>query len=101
MALQTDGFLAIAGFWERLFAVGFHIAVSALVGYGLAKGRGWQYYLIAAGLHSLLNYGVVLIQKGYFTIVQLEVYAAVFAIVLTAVVMRLRWRRPADDDVED
>jgi RsiW-degrading membrane proteinase PrsW (M82 family) len=91
--IQTDGFLAIAGFWERFFAVGFHIAASALVGYGLAKGKGWQFYLIAAGLHALLNYSVVLLQKGYFTIVQLETYAAVIAVVVTAAVLLLRWRK--------
>ena len=100
-ALQTDGFLAIAGFWERFFAVGFHIASAALAGYGLAKGKGWQYYLIASGLHALLNYGVLFIQKGYFTIVQLEVYAAVIAVVVTAAVLLLRWRRLDDEDVED
>jgi RsiW-degrading membrane proteinase PrsW (M82 family) len=92
-ALQTDGFIAIAGFWERFFAVAFHISVSALAGYGLARGKGWQFYLIAASLHSLLNYGVVLLQKGIFTIVQLETYAAVLAVVVAAVALRLRWRK--------
>ena len=90
-ALQTDGFMAVAGFWERFFAVGFHIAASALVGYGLAKGRGWQFYLLAAFLHGVLNYSVVLLQKGLFTIVQVETYAAVLAVLLTAVVLLLRW----------
>ena len=92
-ALRTDGFIAIAGFWERFFAVGFHIAASALVGYGLAKGKGWQFFLIAAALHTLLNYSMVLLQKGIFTIVQLETYAAVIAVILTAVVIWLRWRK--------
>ena len=92
-ALRTDGFIAIAGFWERFFAVGFHIAASALVGYGLARGKGWQFYLIAALLHALLNYSAVLLQKGIFTIVQLETYAAVIAVILTAVVLWLRWRK--------
>ena len=91
-ALQTDGFFAIAAFWERFFTVGFHIAASALVGYGLAKGKGWQFYLIAAGLHALLNYSVVLLQKGIFTIVQLETYAAVLAVLVSAVVLLIRWR---------
>jgi RsiW-degrading membrane proteinase PrsW (M82 family) len=92
-AVQTNGFLGIAGFWERFFAVGFHIAVSALAGYGLAKGKGWQFYLIAAFLHSFLNYGVVFLQKGYLTVVQLEAYAAVIAVVVTAVVLWLRWQK--------
>jgi len=90
-ALQTDGFIAVAGFWERFFAVGFHIAASALVGYGLAKGRGWQFYLLAAFLHAFMNYSVVLLQKGLFTIVQVETYAAVLAVLLTAAVLLLRW----------
>jgi RsiW-degrading membrane proteinase PrsW (M82 family) len=92
-ALQTDGFLAIAGFWERFFTVGFHIAASALAGYGLAKGKGWQFYLVASFLHALVNYSVVFLQKGLFTIVQLETYVAVIAIVLTAAVLLLRWRK--------
>ena len=99
-AIQTDGFIGIVGFWERFFSVGFHIAVSALVGYGLAKGKGWQFYLIAAVLHGLLNYGVVFLQKGYFTLVQLETYVAVVAVVVTTAVLLLRWRRSEEETAE-
>ena len=95
-AVQSGGLLALAGFWERFFAVAFHIAASALVGYGLAKGRGWQFYLLAAFLHSLLNYSVVLLQAKFFTIVHVEIYAAVVAVLVTAVVLWLRWRKPAE-----
>lgn len=100
-AIQTDGFLGIAGFWERFFAVGFHIAASALVGYGLAKGKGWQFYLIAAVLHGIMNYVVVFLQKGYLTVVQLETYAAVVAVIVTAVVLLLRWRRREEETDEE
>ena len=99
-AIQTDGFLGIAGFWERFFSAGFHIAVSALAGYGLAKGKGWQFYLIVAVLHGLLNYGVLLLQKGYVTLVQLETYVAVVVVIVTAVVLILRWRRSEEEEVE-
>lgn len=95
-AIQTDGFISIAGFWERFFAVGLHIAASALAGYGLAKGKGWLFYLIAAGLHSLLNYGAVFYQKGYFTIVQLETYVAVVAVAVSVWALLLRWGRGGD-----
>jgi RsiW-degrading membrane proteinase PrsW (M82 family) len=97
-AIQANGFIAIAGFWERFFAVGFHIAASALAGYGLARGKGWQFYLIAGGLHSLLNYSVVFMQKGYLTIVQIETYAAVVAVVVSAAVLLLRWRKTETTD---
>jgi RsiW-degrading membrane proteinase PrsW (M82 family) len=99
-AIQTEGFLGIAGFWERFFAVGLHIAASALAGYGLAKGKGWQFYLIAAVAHAVLNYVVVFLQKGYLTVVQLETYAAVVAVILTAVVLILRWRKSEEDTAD-
>ncbi len=102
--VQTSGLMALAGFWERFFAVAFHIAVSALAGYGLAKGWGWQFYLLAAALHALLNYSVVLLKSGIFTTVHVEIYAAVVAVLLTGGVLWLRWRReivqeiPADNE---
>jgi RsiW-degrading membrane proteinase PrsW (M82 family) len=99
-AIQQNGFLGIAGFWERFFAVSFHISASALAGYGLAKGKGWQFYLIAAGLHALLNYVVVLLQKGYFTVVQVETWVAVVAVVVTASVLLIRWRRDEEDEID-
>lgn len=98
-AVQSGGLLALAGFWERFFTVSFHIAVSALAGYGLARGWGWQFYLIAAFLHSFLNYSVVLLQTGYLSIVQLEILVAVVAVLLTAVVLWLRWRKQAEASV--
>ena len=92
-AVQTGGFWALSGFWERFFAVAAHTAFSALAGYGLAKDWGWQFYLIASALHGLLNYSVVLLQTGVFTLVQLEIYAAVLAVLSTTWALWLRWRR--------
>ena len=94
-AVQTSGFLALAPFWERFFAIAAHIAFSALAGYGLARGWGWQFYLLAAFLHGLLNYSVVLLQAGLIDIILLEIYAALFAMLVTAGVLWLRWRQPA------
>jgi len=98
--VQTSGVVALAGFWERFFAVGFHIAVSALAGYGLAKGWGWQFYLIASGLHALLNYGALLFQAGVLATVPVEIYAAVLAALITAWALWLRWKRLAEPAVE-
>ncbi len=95
-AVQTGGFMALAGFWERFFTVAAHIAFSALAGYGLAKGRGWQFYLIASALHGLLNYSVVLLQAGLLTALHVEIYVAVLAVLVTAWALWLRWRKTAD-----
>ena len=92
-AVEAGGFWMLAGFWERFFAVAFHIAASALAGYGLAKGWGWQFYLIASCLHALLNYSAVLLNAGVITAIQLELYAAVVAVLVTASALWLRWRK--------
>ena len=94
-AVQTGGVMALAGFWERFFAVAAHTAFSALAGYGLAKGWGWQFYLIASFLHAFLNYGAALLRSGLFTVTHLEIYAAVLAVLVTAAALWLRWREPA------
>jgi len=91
--VQTYGFWALGGFWERFFTVAAHIAFSALAGYGLAKGWGWQFYLIASGLHGLLNYSLVLLQAGLLTDVHAEIYIAVLAVLVTAWALWLRWRK--------
>jgi len=91
--LAVRGILALVGFWERFFVVAAHTAFSALAGYGLARGKGWQFYLIASGLHALLNYSAVLLTAGVMTSLQLEVYVAVLALAVTAWALWLRWRK--------
>ena len=91
--VRVGGVTELAVFWERLFTVAFHTAVSALAGYGLAKGWGWQAYLVASGLHAALNYGIVLAAFGLFAIVGLEIYVAVGAALVTAAALWLRWRK--------
>ena len=97
-AIANDGFIGIAGFWERFFVIGFHTAVSALAGYGLAKGKGWQFYLIVSGLHLVLNYGVIFLQKGYFSLAQTETWVAGIAILVAVTVLMVRWRKDEDDE---
>ena len=99
-AIGADGFIGITGFWERFFAVGFHIAAAALAGWGLAKGKGWQFYLVAAGLHGLLSYAGLFLQKGIFTIVQVETWVAVVAVIVTAWALLLRSGKNEEADME-
>jgi RsiW-degrading membrane proteinase PrsW (M82 family) len=91
--VETSGFLALLGFWERFFSVAFHIAISALAGYGLAKRLGWQFYLIASFLHGATNYSVVLLQARWLTAVQVEIYIAVLAVAISTVALWFRWYR--------
>lgn len=96
-AVQTGGLMALAPFGERFFVVAAHTAFSALAGYGLAKGKGWQFYLIASCLHAFLNYSAVLLVWGVLTnVVQLEIYVTVYALSVTGWALWLRWRKPAE-----
>lgn len=95
-AVDVSGFMGLSTFWERLVLVGFHMAASALAGYGLAKGWGWQFYLIASGLHALVNYGVYLALFGLFGSVGLEVYVVTVALLVAAFALWLRWRKTAE-----
>ena len=92
-AVQTQSLMALAPFWERFFTVALHTAMSALAGYGLAKGWGWQFYLLASFLHAFNNYSVVLLQSGLFTIVQVEIFVAVWAVLVTGGALWLRWKK--------
>jgi len=93
-AVQTDGFIALAGFWERFFTVAFHTAASALAGYGLARGWGWQFYLLASFLHAFINYSVLFLQSGLLSLVQVEIFIAAFALLVTGGALWVRWRKP-------
>ena len=97
-AISNDGFTGIAAFWERFFVIGFHIAASALAGYGLATRRGWQFYLIVSGLHLLLNYSVIFSIKGYFSLVQTETWVAGIAVLIVASVLLIRWRKGEEEE---
>ena len=91
--VQAYGFVALLGFWERFFTVAGHIAFSALAGYGLARGWGWQFYLIASVLHAVLNYSIVLVQAGTLNVLNAEIYIAAVAVAVTAWALWLRWRK--------
>jgi len=78
-AFQLYGFLGIAAFVERFFTIAFHTASAALAGWGLARGRGWQFYLLASFVHFLVNYGVLLAAKGVFGTIQVEIWVYIIS----------------------
>src|SRR4030042_736879 len=96
-SVSLYGYQAVLPFWERFWMVALHISISSLVGYGLAKGKGWQFYLLASVLHGLVNYVVVPYQKGMLTINQIEIYLAAAAALITLAVLWVRWRRKEEE----
>ncbi|HEY96862.1 MAG TPA: hypothetical protein G4O16_01620 [Dehalococcoidia bacterium] len=89
-----------AAYWEIFFMVGFHVAASAIAGYGLAKGKGLGLYLLAALLHAIVSYGTILQIELDLSILQIEMYIAGIAVLVTAGILMYRWRKTDDDTME-
>jgi hypothetical protein len=86
---------ALAGFWERFFTVAFHGAATAIAGYGLARGRGGGFYLLASLLHTIFDYSVLFLRTELLTITQVEIYLTVVAVLVSAGALWLRWKKEA------
>jgi len=99
--IGAEGFSSLWGFWERFFSIAFHISASALVGYGLAKHKGWQFYLLVSLLHGVMNYSIVLLQTNKLTVIQDEIVTAIFAVALTVVLLWLRWHKTKEIPVNN
>jgi len=95
--VQLHGWQALFPFWERFSAIGFHTAATALAIYGWNKGKGWQFYLLVAFLHIILNYSVLLLAAQVLTMVQVEIYVSMLAAAILATALWLRWRRPGQE----
>jgi RsiW-degrading membrane proteinase PrsW (M82 family) len=92
-AVQLHGIYALLGFWERFFSVGFHISASAIAGFGLAKGRGLRFYLLASLLHGLVNYSLVLANKGILSALETEIYIAAISVLTALIALLIRWHK--------
>jgi RsiW-degrading membrane proteinase PrsW (M82 family) len=96
-AVNYDAVQALLPFWERFWTIALHIGVSALAGYGIAKGKAWQFYILAAVLHSLVNYIILPYNKGMLTSNQAEIITAAVAALVMLAALWLRWRKEREE----
>lgn len=90
--IQSQGIVALAGFWGRFFVVGWNIATCALTGWGLAKGKGWHLYLLASFLFVLFNYADYLVGTEVLGPVAAYLIVAVWGLLVTGAALWLRAR---------
>lgn len=90
--LSAFGLIALGGFWERFFTVAFHTASGAVMGWGLAKGKWWLFYLFTTFWHFALNYTVVLYRTNNLSNLQVELLIAIMADIIFVFAFLLRWR---------
>jgi len=93
-AAQTHGIQGLAPFLEGFFLVAFHTASCALAGYGLAKGWGWQFYLLASLSHTVLSYSYLLQYSEFLSSFQALLMVGALAFLVTGVALWLWERKP-------
>jgi len=92
--IKTQGlFLALIPFIERFLAIAVHTSASAIAGWGLAKGWGWQFYIIASIAHATVNYNVLIVAAGLLNKIQIEIYIAAVILIVVIIALWLRWRK--------
>ena len=75
---------------ERVCMLGLNMGLSALVGWGLARGKGLRFYLLAAALHAFVAFISFLMANLSFPVVITELALMVIIIVLTVVMLSMR-----------
>ena len=93
--VQAVGLSALVVFWERFLTVAFHTAACALAGYGLARGWGWQFYLLVSFLHALLYCPVLFGEMGLLSSLQMYMLIGAVVMLTAAAALWLRWGKPA------
>jgi len=93
--LVTDKALALGiisswAIFERAFAILFHAAVTSIVALGIWKRSSLRYYLLAALLHSLGNYSVILLHQHLLSPTALELLVAAFDLGILAYALAIR-----------
>jgi len=96
--VTTGGITALLPFWIYFWMIACHIGISALVGYGLGKGKGWVYYLLAAFLHALVSYAAILATNGNITGNQLGIIIALAGLIIIGISLWLRWRKYDEEE---
>ncbi|MHB9090385.1 MAG: hypothetical protein ACYC7H_03105 [Chloroflexota bacterium] len=90
---QLAGWAAALPFAERFVTVGFHTASGIILAYGLVRGMAPWTYLLAALLHTAVNYGAILRPAGLVTTtLAAELYVTFWCIVTVAIALWLRSR---------
>ncbi|MCJ7828787.1 MAG: hypothetical protein MUP81_03485 [Dehalococcoidia bacterium] len=90
---QTAGFAALSGFWESFFVLGLNVASTALAGWGVAKGWGWKFYLLAGFVYLVTNYNAILVYYGLVSTTQAQFIIAAWALIVVGVTLWLRERK--------
>lgn len=94
-SLANDRLLKIVLAVNQMSAILFHTAAGAMLGYGLARRKIWQFFLITVGLNALGHYMVLVIgtaRPTFDTIKNLTTFKVFYSLALFAVMFMVQLR---------
>lgn len=86
-------------FVERFFAVALFAGTTALCGYGLAKGKGWQAYLIFAGVLCVYQYISLLMSAKMFDLWATEIIMTLLSAAAAGLALWLYWKKTKPEEI--
>jgi RsiW-degrading membrane proteinase PrsW (M82 family) len=96
--MQNEGAVILLPILVTFFTVAFHTGTCALSSYGVARGFGWLSYPVLAIVHALWQYSYYLANAGIISPALYHVYIALFAILVMAVALWLRWKKQTSEE---
>jgi hypothetical protein len=89
--------LTYLAFFERFLGVALFAGTTALVGYGLAKGKGWQAYLIMSAVHFVYTYCSLLLAAKVLNLPATEVILSLLSLAAIGLALWLYWKKTKKD----
>jgi RsiW-degrading membrane proteinase PrsW (M82 family) len=99
--VQINGVVELFVFWESMFTVAMHVTTGALSGFGLAKGWGWLFYLLAALVHAGLYVIVALIHGQVIPHIYGDLTLTVYIEVIMVILIIVGERTAKRDEKEE
>lgn len=91
--MQSGGGIIALVVFERFFTLAMCTATTAIAGYGIATGKGWQYYLIICGVQFIFNYIPFLISTKYLDLIAAETLMFLIAAGTMTFALWLRYKK--------
>ncbi|MFH1894230.1 MAG: hypothetical protein ABIK83_16290 [Candidatus Zixiibacteriota bacterium] len=90
-ATGVMGFVSLP-VWERIITTIFHVSTGVLLGYGIGRRQIWQYWLLAASLHTFGNFSIVFWRQGFVDAYIFEGFLTIFYLVVLVIAVQVSRR---------
>ncbi|OGO15658.1 MAG: hypothetical protein A2Z02_01110 [Chloroflexi bacterium RBG_16_48_7] len=90
--------ISYLAFVDTFFAVALFAGTTALAGYALAKGKGWQAYLIFAGVNAVYDYISLIMSAKIISLWAAEAIVTLLALAAIGLALWLYWKKTRTEE---